>query len=247
MAAPVPALVARTGLPLPGSANRPLVILLAFGEERVIGATIAEVRAVLPDTDVLVVDDGSPDRTAEVALAAGATVVRHPFNLGVAAAESTGLRYAARRGYRTALRMDGDGQHDPADARALLGAIASGAELAIGVRSGGAGFQSTFARRAGSRLLRAVLSTTCGRVVTDPTSGYRAFGGRALDFFARQAPHGYPEPESLVWAIRNGFDVREVAVTMRPRQGGRSSLTASRSAYYMVKVALALLLDRLRG
>ncbi len=220
------------------------MLLLAFREEAAIGATVAEVRAALPGADVLVVDDGSPDRTTEVALSAGARVVRHPFNLGVAAAESTGLRYAARHGYRVALRMDGDGQHDPASAAALLEAVAAGAELAIGTRFGEvATFRSTVVRRAGNRLLARVVSWLAGRDLTDPTSGYRAFGGRALPFFAEHFPHDYPEPESLVWASRQGFALREVPVRMRPRRGGRSSLTPLRSAYYMIKVSLALLLE----
>jgi glycosyltransferase involved in cell wall biosynthesis len=227
---------------------RALVILLAYDEEAAIARSVEEAIRELPGTDVLVVDDGSSDRTAELARAAGARVVRHAFNLGVAAAESTGLRFALAHGYDTALRMDGDGQHDPASARALLEAVARGAELAVGTRFAGLEtFRPGAIRRAGNRLLSRLVSLLCGRPLTDPTSGFRAFGGRALPFFAEHFPHDYPEPESLVWACRRGFRVQELPVRMRPRLAGESSLTPLGSAYYMVKVSLALTLELLRG
>jgi glycosyltransferase involved in cell wall biosynthesis len=221
---------------------RTLVILLAYDEEAAIGRTVEEILRELPGSDVLVVDDGSSDCTAETARAAGARVVRHAFNLGVAAAESTGLRYAVAHGYDAALRMDGDGQHDPASARDLLDAVAKGAELAVGTRFGGVEtFRSSTLRRAGNRFLSRLVSFLGGRPLTDPTSGFRAFGGRALPFFAENFPHDYPEPESLVWACRRGFRVQELPVRMRPRLTGESSLTPLRSAYYMIKVSFALL------
>jgi len=222
------------------------VILLGYEEEAAIGQTVAEAARALPGADLLVVDDGSSDRTAEAARAAGARVVRHPFNLGVAAAEATGLRWAVRRGYAAAVRMDGDGQHDPASAPALLEAIAEGAELAVGTRFASVeSFRSNALRRAGNRLLSSVVSALSGQPFTDPTSGFRAFGGRALPYFAEHFPHDYPEPESLLWACRRGFRVVELPVRMRPRTSGESSLGPFASAYYMVKVSLALGLELL--
>ncbi|MHB8418604.1 MAG: glycosyltransferase family 2 protein [Myxococcales bacterium] len=227
---------------------RALAVLLAYEEAASIGRTVAEVARELPSADVLVVDDGSSDGTAEAARAAGARLVRHPFNLGVAAAEATGLRWAVRGGYQAVVRLDGDGQHDPASAHALLEAVAGGAELAVGTRfSGIESFRSTPLRRAGNRLLSGVVSALCGLRLTDPTSGFRAFGGRALPFFAETFPHDYPEPESLLWACRRGFRVQELPVRMRPRTAGESSLSPLGSAYYMVKVSLALGLELLRA
>jgi glycosyltransferase involved in cell wall biosynthesis len=227
---------------------RPLAVLLAFGEEACIGRTVREVQAALPGADVLVVDDGSTDRTAQEALAAGALVARHPINLGVAAAESTGLEYARRHGYGAVVRMDGDGQHDPAFAGALLDAVREGADLAVGTRFGDLrSFESTPLRRAGNAFLSSVVSALCRQKVTDPTSGFRAFSARAAAFFAEVQPHDYPEPESLLMAHRQGFRLREVPVRMRPRTSGRSSLTPGRSAYYMVKTSLALTLELLRA
>jgi glycosyltransferase involved in cell wall biosynthesis len=227
---------------------RTLVILLAHDEEAAIAGSIDEVRRELPGTDVLVVDDGSDDRTAELARTAGARVVRHSFNLGVAAAESTGLRFALAHGYDTALRMDGDGQHDATSARALLDAVEAGAELVVGTRYGEVKtYRPSAGRRTGSRILDLLVSRLCGRRFTDPCSGFRAFGGRALPFFAEHFPFDYPEPESLVWACRRGFRVQELPVRMRPRVAGQSSLTPLGSAYYMVKVSLALTLELLRA
>jgi hypothetical protein len=144
--------------------------------------------------------------------------------------------------------MDGDGQHDPAFAGALLDAVRDGADLVVGTRFGGLqSFESTALRRAGNALLSAVVSALCRQEVTDPTSGFRAFGPRAAAFFAGVHPHDYPEPESLLMAHRQGFRIREVPVRMRPRTTGRSSLTAGRSAYYMVKTSLALTLELLRA
>lgn len=227
---------------------RTLALLLAFDEAACVGQTVREVKAALPDADVLVVDDGSADGTAQEALAAGALVARHPINLGVSAAESTGLAYAARRGYGAVVRMDGDGQHDPAFAGALLDAVREGADLAVGTRFGEVrSFESTALRRVGNGFLSAVVSALCRQKLTDPTSGFRAFSPRGAAFFAGVQPHDYPEPESLLMAHRQGFRIREVPVRMRPRTTGRSSLTAGRSAYYMVKTSLALTLELLRA
>lgn len=227
---------------------RTLAVLLALDEEACIARTVREVRAALPGADVLVVDDGSADGTAREARSAGALVARHPINLGVSAAEATGLAYAHRHGYGAVVRMDGDGQHDPAFARALLDAVQDGADLVVGTRfSELRSFEPGSLRRAGNAFLAAVVSTLCRQKVTDPTSGFRAFGRRCAAFFAGVHPHDYPEPESLLMAHRHGFTIREVPVRMRPRTTGKSSLTPGRSAYYMMKTSLALTLELLRA
>jgi glycosyltransferase involved in cell wall biosynthesis len=223
-------------------------VLLALDEEACIAHTVREVKVALPDADVLVVDDGSSDDTAREALTAGAMVARHPINLGVSAAEATGLSYAHREGYSAVVRMDGDGQHDPVFASALLSAVRDGADLAVGTRFAELrSFESTALRRAGNAFLSSVVSALCGQKVTDPTSGFRAFSARGAAFFAGVHPHDYPEPESLLMAHRQGFRIREVPVRMRARTTGKSSLTPGRSAYYMVKTSLALTLELLRA
>lgn len=226
---------------------RTLIILLAYNEEASIAATVRELRGQLPAVDVLVVDDGSRDATAARAREAGAGVVRHPFNLGVAAGESTGLLYALRQGYARALRMDGDGQHDPQSVPLLLKALDEGAELVVGSRFAGvASFQSTWLRRLGSRFIAHLLSSLCRQRITDPTSGFRGFGPRAMRLFSTRFPHDYPEPESVLMASRQHLPIVEVPVRMRSRRAGLSSLTPWRSVFYMVKVSFALLLERFR-
>ncbi|RKI18814.1 glycosyltransferase family 2 protein [Corallococcus sp. AB030] len=224
-----------------------LIVLLAFNEEECIGSTVAELREALPEFDVLVVDDGSRDATAQRARDCGARVLSHPFNLGVAAGEASGLLFASRNGYEHVIRMDGDGQHDPASVPALREALQSGVELVIGSRFAGVtSFRSTWLRRFGNRFLAGLLSTLSHHRITDPTSGFRGFGPQAIRFFARVHPHDYPEPESVLMAARQGFAIAEVPVRMRPRLTGTSSLTPWKSAFYMAKVSFALLMERVR-
>ncbi len=225
----------------------PLIVLLAWNEAECIGDTVNELRRVIPSADVLVVDDGSADATSVCARLAGAQVVRHPFNLGVAAAEATGLTFAQRSGYTRVIRMDGDGQHDPASVKELLARVDEGADLVIGSRFAGVeSFRSTALRRLGSSFLASLVSTLSGTRITDPTSGFRAFSGAAISLFATTFPHDYPEPESVLMAAKRGLTIREVPVRMRPRRTGQSSLTPIKSALYMAKVSLALVLERMR-
>lgn len=224
-----------------------LVLLLAHNEGECIARTVGEVRAALPSWDILVVDDGSEDDTSQQARNAGAMVARHPINLGVAAAEATGLMFAGRKGHQLVIRMDGDGQHDPQAASNICDAILHGADLVVGSRFlGVSSFRSTCLRRLGNQLLASLLSALCRQPITDPTSGFRGFSTAAIHLFAPNPPHDYPEPESIYMATRRGLRVQEVPVRMRPRMTGTSSLTPLRSAFYMLKVAVALVLERLR-
>jgi glycosyltransferase involved in cell wall biosynthesis len=225
-----------------------LIVLLAYNEEACIADVVAELRRELPGIDVAVVDDGSRDRTAERAREGGAIVVRHPINLGVAAAEATGLLYALRTGYGRVVRMDGDGQHDPHSVPELLKALDGGAELVVGSRFAGVeSFRSTWLRRFGSRLIAGLLSSLCRQRITDPTSGFRGFGPRAIRYFSSHFPHDYPEPESVLMASRQRFPIIEVPVKMRSRRAGVSSLTPWRSTFYMAKVSFALFMERFRA
>ncbi len=234
----------------PPSTAPVLVALPAWNEEACIGETLLELQRAGLVVDVLVVDDGSEDGTAQAARRAGAQIIRHPLNLGVAAAESTALRWAVRRGYRRLVRMDADGQHDPSFIPALLAAVDGGEDLVIGSRfidGSRAGFGSTPWRRAGSTFLAKLLTGLSGVRITDPTSGFRAFGPAAMSLFASAFPHDYPEPESVLMASRRGLSVREVPVRMRPRRAGTSSITPGESVVYMGKVSLALVIERMRG
>jgi hypothetical protein len=227
---------------------RRIAIVPAFNEERNIGPLLAELKALDPGLEVVVVSDGSTDRTAEVAAAAGAHVVRLPFNLGIGGAVQTGFRFAWEGGYELAMRLDGDGQHDPAQLRDVVGPVIAGeADFAIGSRFIGAGgYRSSAARRIGIRVLAWVVSRITRQKLTDTTSGFQAANRRTIGLFAADLPHDYPEVEGLVMAIRHGIRVREVPVTMREREHGRSSIGALGSVYYMIKVLLAVFVDLFR-
>ena len=236
---------------LPGLAElRRVAIVPALNEEATIARVVDELRAFDAGLDVVVVDDGSVDRTAEAAAARGARVLRLPFNLGIGGAVQTGFRYAFEHGYDLAVRVDGDGQHDPAQLAAVLAPVLRGdADIAVGSRFAAgdpAGYRSSRTRRLGIRVLAAVVSRLAGQRVTDTTSGFQALNRRGIALFARDYPHDYPEVEATVMVFRHRLRLVEVPVAMRERGGGRSSITALRSVYYMVKVLLALFVGLFR-
>jgi glycosyltransferase involved in cell wall biosynthesis len=231
-----------------GTSARRIAIVPALNEADSIGGVIDELRAFDPGFDVVVVSDGSVDRTAEVAAEHGARVVRLPFNLGIGGAVQTGFRYAWENGYELAVRCDGDGQHDPGELPKVLAPVLAGdADIVVGTRFGSDdGYRSSAARRAGIRLLAAVVSVIARQRVTDTTSGFQALNRKALALFAADYPHDYPEVEGMVMTIKHRLRLKEVPVRMREREHGRSSITALRSIYYMAKVLLALFVGLFR-
>jgi glycosyltransferase involved in cell wall biosynthesis len=232
----------------PLAALKRVAIVPAYNEERNLGRVIDELRALDPGLDVVVVSDGSTDGTVALAVARGAHVVALPYNLGIGGAVQTGFRYAWDEGYALAVRLDGDGQHDPAELRALVAPVVSGeADLAVGSRfvSGG-GYRSSAARRVGIRILARVVSWIAHQRLTDTTSGFQAANRRAIGVYAADLPHDYPEVEGIVMAIKHRIRLVEVPVTMREREHGRSSIGALASIYYMVKILLALFVDLFR-
>ena len=228
---------------------RRVAIVPALNEEVAIPGVIDELRGFDPGMDVVVVDDGSVDRTAAVAAAKGVRVLRLPFNLGIGGAVQTGFRFAFENGYDLAVRIDGDGQHDPSQLPLVLGPILRGeADIAVGSRfaGGGDGYRSSRTRRIGIRLLAWVVSRIVGQRVTDTTSGFQALNREGIALFARDYPHDYPEVEATVMVFRHRLRLVEVPVAMRERGGGRSSITTLRSIYYMVKVLLAIFVGLFR-
>ncbi|MEI8175714.1 MAG: glycosyltransferase family 2 protein [Candidatus Omnitrophota bacterium] len=226
-----------------------IAIIPAYNEEKNIGNVIADLRRHAPAVDILVVNDASRDLTAQEALRCGASVVSLPYNLGIGGAVQTGFMYARERGYDIAVQFDGDGQHDAQHLAAIIEPVVSGRlDMCVGSRflSVEGEFKSSFLRRVGIRFFSALIGALTGQTMTDPTSGFRAFGRRAIELFAREYPVDFPEPESIVIAKHQGARLGEAAVIMHPRLAGSSSIRYLRSGYYMVKVTLAIILCRMK-
>lgn len=228
--------------------ERLLVVVPAYNEQASIGPVLSDIRAVVPDAGVLVVDDGSSDDTRKVALAENVKVLSLPFNLGVGGAMRAGFRYAVRNGYTQVIQVDADGQHDPQQIPILIGELAD-ADVVVGARFAGEGeYPLRGPRRWAMRLLSFYLSRLTRVRLTDVTSGFRASGPRAVELFARHYPVEYlgDTVESLVIAALAGLRVKQVAVSMRERSTGRPSQTPFRALVYLLRACMALALARLR-
>ena len=225
-----------------------IAIVPALNEEQTVGRVVDEIRAFDPGFDIVVVDDGSVDRTAGVAADRGAHVLRLPFNLGIGGAMQTGYRFAFEHGYDVAVQVDGDGQHDPTQLPTILAPVLSGeADLCVGSRFTGSGqFRSSFVRRIGIKIFARIVSLVVRQKLTDTTSGFRAVNRRGIALFAADYPHDYPEVEATVMSVKHKLRLIEVPVEMRERGGGSSSITALRSVYYMAKVLLAIFVGLFR-
>lgn len=224
--------------------GRTLAIIPAYNEEANLKKVITSLRKYHNNVDILVVNDGSTDQTSAAARTMGVEVIDLPVNLGIGGAVQTGYIYAFRKGYDYAVQIDGDGQHDPCDLATVLGPVQRGeCDLVIGSRFvADTGYRQTIPRLLGTKILSLIVSVLGQKKIKDPTSGYRAANRRAIKVFAEEYPVDYPEAESLILLRRKGLRVLEVPVTMSNRATGQSSITLWRSAYYMLKVPLAILM-----
>jgi glycosyltransferase involved in cell wall biosynthesis len=227
---------------------RRIAIVPAYNEEESVAGVIAEIRAVDPELEIVVIDDGSSDATARVADRAGSHVVRLPFNVGIGGAVQTGYQYAREHGFELAVQIDGDGQHDPRELAALVEPILDGqADMAVGTRfGGGRRYDPSLGRLVGIRLFAWIVSLLVRQRVTDTTSGFRAVNRKGIVLFASDYPHDYPEVETTVLLFRHQLRLVEVPVAMRPRATGRSSITPFSSVLYVAKVLLALFVGLFR-
>ena len=226
-----------------------LVIIPAYNEEGNIRNTIRDLRENAPEMDLLVVNDCSTDGTEAILQNEDVTHLNLPVNLGIGGGMQAGYRYARERGYDIAIQFDGDGQHEACYLKDLIFPLEAGeADIVIGSRFiEKEGFQSSGARRAGIGILSGLIRLLCGVRVLDVTSGMRAVNRRFICEYAEHYAQDYPEPEAILDAGMKGAVIREVPVQMKERESGRSSISALRSVYYMIKVSLALLVGRISG
>jgi glycosyltransferase involved in cell wall biosynthesis len=224
--------------------NRCLAVVPAYNEQDSIVAVIQALREHAADFDILVVDDGSTDDTLHLAEAAGARVLRLPYNLGIGGAVQAGFTFALDHGYDRMVQVDGDGQHDPREIARLMRTMEK--DHSIDVVCGSRfltedyRYPAPISRRTGIHIFAFILSRIMGQRVSDPTSGFRLYNDRAIALFARDYPHDYPEVEAVLMVHHHRLRMEEVPVRMFLRNGGVSSIGSGKSVYYMIKVLLAL-------
>ncbi len=214
----------------------------ACNEAERVGPVIDGIFRVIPDADVLVIDDGSQDDTALVAREHGAMVIRHPINLGYGSALHTGYLYGVRHDYDRVVQLDSDGQHDPISIPDLLAHLDKGADVVLGSRYlRGDAPDTSLSRMIGTRFFAWVVSKWTKVRITDPTSGYQALSRRALVEVAHESfPEDYPDADVLICHARAGLDIIEIPVQMHPRSGGISMHRGGRVAFYVYKMCLTL-------
>ncbi|MDO5424134.1 MAG: glycosyltransferase family 2 protein [Eubacteriales bacterium] len=221
-----------------------LIIIPAYNEAGSIQKTVEQIKKDAKGFDFVVINDCSKDRTGEICEAEHIPVIHLPVNLGIGGAVQTGYQYALWHGYDVAVQVDGDGQHDPKYLEKMAEVLeAEGADLVIGSRFlEKEGYLSSGVRRVGIRFFSLLIRFLTGQEITDPTSGMRMVGREVLESFAKEYPTDYPEPETVVKILKSGKKVVEVPVRMRERNAGVSSISLSRSIYYMIKVSLAMVI-----
>lgn len=225
-----------------------LIIIPAYNEEASLPGVVRDLQTHCPDACVLVVNDGSRDGTARTAADLGVKVLNLPFNLGIGGAVQAGYLYAEKNGYDVAIQFDGDGQHRACEINKLLQPIKNNeADLVVGSRfMQPGGYRAPVMRRIGMRIFSFILSRILDSPVTDTTSGFRAANKKIIDFFSRAYPQDYPEVEALVMVHKRQMHMTEVPVAMGERTGGRTSITATQSVYYIVKVLLAVFINLIK-
>jgi glycosyltransferase involved in cell wall biosynthesis len=225
-----------------GVEMRVLIIIPAYNEEKNLPKLLLELKQKYPLYDVVVINDCSKDNTLKVCRDLNIAVVDLPANLGIGGAVQTGYRYANYKEFDVAVQVDGDGQHNPDYIEVLVEGIKNGSNICIGSRFiEHEGFQSSLTRRAGIRFFSNLIRFVTKQNITDPTSGFRACDKSAIRLFAGDYPKDYPEPETIVSACRHNLKITEVPVVMNERKAGKSSITAFKSIYYMIKVSMAII------
>lgn len=230
------------------SCSRSLVLIPAYNEAARIAGVVDNIKRVVPEIPVLVVNDGSVDDTARISFASGAIVVSHPFNMGYGVAIQTGYKYALANNFDYLVQLDADGQHDPSCIPDLLVPVVQGiTDIAIGSRFLGVSYRPPLARRLGMALFRRIVSLINGKACTDTTSGFQAFNRNVIAFFSTDVfPIDYPDADMLIMLHRAGFRMQEVPVRMFENSEGKSMHSGFKPLYYMFKMLLSICVTLMR-
>mgnify|MGYP005774694197 CR=1 FL=1 len=226
-----------------------LLIIPAYNEQENIEETIKKIKEFSEEIDYIVINDGSSDNTEKILKANNLNHINLVNNLGIGGAVQTGYKYAHENNYDIAIQFDGDGQHDINCVPKICEPLINGqADMCIGTRyldKNSSDFQSTFMRRLGANIISIFIKIFTKASITDPTSGFRAVNKKVIEEFTKNYPTEYPEPESTVSLLVNGYKVKEVPVSMNEREGGTSSITIKfwKPVDYMIKVVLAIIID----
>lgn len=228
--------------------SRSLILIPAYNEAARIRGVIENIRRAVPETTVLVVNDGSNDDTSNISRMSGAIVISHPFNMGYGVAIQTGYKYALSNNYDFLVQLDADGQHDPSCIPDLLTPVIEGkADIAIGSRFLGNSYTPPLARRLGMALFRKIVSAVTGQEYTDTTSGFQALNRDVITLFAKDAfPVDYPDADMLIMLHRTGFRITEVPVRMFENSEGKSMHSGLKPIYYIFKMLLSIFVTLLR-
>lgn len=226
-----------------------IIIIPAYNEEENIERTVNAIQKSAQGFDYVIINDCSTDSTRKICEEKGFNIVNLPINLGIGGAVQTGYKYAYENGYDVAVQVDGDGQHDPEFLNTMAKYLVEHqVDMVIGSRFiEKKGFQSSITRRMGIKFFSGLIKILTGKTITDPTSGLRMIGRNVMEIFSRDYPRDYPEPESIVAVLRKNMKIEEIPVVMLERQGGVSSISPKKSIYYMIKVTLAILIERIRN
>ncbi|MBE5940972.1 MAG: glycosyltransferase family 2 protein [Lachnospiraceae bacterium] len=225
-----------------------LAIIPAYNEQASILNTVRDIKMNAPEFDYVVVNDCSTDGTLDVCEKEGINCIKLPVNLGIGGAVQAGYLYGVRNGYDIAVQFDGDGQHSALYLEEMVDyLIDNSADMVIGSRFiKNEGFQSSRLRRMGIKHFNLLIKMLTGRSITDPTSGMRMVNGDVMRLFSEDYPKDYPEPESVVYIMSKGKKVLEIPVLMNERKEGISSISPTKSVYYMIKVTIAIFIARVR-
>ena len=231
-----------------GNVLKRLIIIPAYNEAENIVKTVEAIKEKAKGFDYIIINDCSTDRTKNICEENGYNVINLPINLGIGGAVQTGYKYAYNHDYDIAVQVDGDGQHDPLFLEVMAQYLEEhSVDMVIGSRFiEKKGFQSSRARRIGIVFFAQLIKIMTGATITDPTSGLRMVGRNVIELFSNDYPKDYPEPESVVAILRRHMKVIEIPVVMKEREGGVSSISLKKSVYYMIKVTLAILIERIR-